>query len=120
MNFAHMKFLHKPFLAKAKDKIEVSFDKPTKVLLLESSEFSRYKKGLTYRYRGGLSKESPTSFIVPFDGTWHAVIEKGTFNNPLDVSGNAKLIPHRYDTLNGSEQTGTEKRSVEEYDDTLD
>jgi len=115
-----MKFLHKPFLAKAKDKIEVSFDRPTKILLLESSQFSRYKKGLTYQYRGGMEKKSPVSFTVPFEGTWHAVIEKGTYNYPLEVSGNATLIPHRYDTLNGSEQTGTAKRPVEEYDDTLD
>ncbi|HKL40637.1 MAG TPA: DUF1883 domain-containing protein [Cryomorphaceae bacterium] len=115
-----MKFLHKPFLAKSKDVIEVSFDKPTKVLLLESSQFSRYKKGQTYQYRGGKAERSPVSFVVPFDATWHAVIEKGSFNHPLDVTGNAVLIPHRYDTLNGSEQTGTEKRSVEEYDDTLD
>ncbi|HKK37960.1 MAG TPA: DUF1883 domain-containing protein [Cryomorphaceae bacterium] len=115
-----MKFLHKPFQAKAKDKIEVSFDKPTKVLLLESSQFLKYKKGVTYRYRGGKAEKSPVSFTIPFEGIWHAVIEKGTYHQPLEVSGNATLIPHRYDTLNGSEQTGTEKRSVEEYDDTLD
>lgn len=115
-----MKFLHKPFLAKKNDKIEVSFDKPTKVLLIEASQFSRYKKGLTYQFRGGESKKSPVTFTAPFDGTWHAIIEKGSYNNPLEVTGNAELIPHRYDTLNGSEQTGTSKRSVEEYDDTLD
>lgn len=115
-----MRFLHKPFSAKAKDKIEITFDKPTKVLLIEGSQFTRYKKGLTYRYRGGTAKKSPVSFTVPFDGTWHAIIEKGTYNRPLEVAGNAELIPHRYDTLNGSEQTGVSKRSVEEYDDTLD
>jgi hypothetical protein len=115
-----MRFLQKPFLAKTKDKIEVTFDKPTKVLLLESSQFSRYKKGHTYQYRGGEAEQSPVTFTVPFEATWHAVIEKGSYNHPLDVTGNAKLIPHRYDTLNGSEQTGAAKRQVEEYDDTLD
>jgi hypothetical protein len=115
-----MKILQKPFTAKAKDKIEVTFDMPTKVLLIESSQFSRYKKGLTYQYRGGKAEQSPVTFTVPFDANWHAVIEKGSFNSPLDVKGNAKLIPHRYDTLNGSEQTGAAKRQVEEYDDTLD
>ncbi len=115
-----MKILQKPFTAKEKDKIEVTFDKPTKVLLIESSQFTRYKKGLTYQYRGGKAEQSPVTFTVPFDGIWHAVIEKGTYTNPLEVTGNAKLIPHRYDTLNGSEQTGAAKRQVEEYDDTLD
>ncbi|MEM9050615.1 MAG: DUF1883 domain-containing protein [Bacteroidota bacterium] len=115
-----MKFLHKPFLAKAKDKIEVSFTTPTKVLLIESSQFKRYKKGQTYQYRGGFSQNSPVTFDVPFEATWHAIIEKGTFNNPIEVSGDAKLIPHRYDTLNGLEQTGAAKREIDEYDDTLD
>jgi len=115
-----MKFLHKPFNAKAKDKIEVSFDSPTKVLLIESSHFQRYKKGQTYQYRGGYFENSPVTFEVPFEATWHAIIEKGTFKNPIEVSGKAKLIAHQYDTLNGSEQTGVSKREVDEYDDTLD
>lgn len=115
-----MKFLHKPFQAKAKDKIEVTFDRPTKVLLLERSQFERYKKGLTYQYRGGYAENSPMEFTVPFDGIWHAVIEKGTFRQPLQVNGNAKLIPHRYDTLNGPEQMEARKKEPQEYDDTLD
>lgn len=115
-----MKFLHKPFQAKPKDKIEVTFDKPTKVIFLERREFERYKKGITYRYHGGFAEESPVTFEVPYKGIWHAVIEKGTFKNPLDVSGNATLIPHKYDTLNGAEQMETRKREAQEYDDTLD
>jgi len=115
-----MKFLHKPFQAKAKDKIEVTFDRPTKVLLIEKREFERYKKGITYRYRGGYSENSPVEFTIPFDGVWHAVIEKGTYHHPINVTGNAKLIPHRYDTLNGPEQMETRRREAQEYDDTLD
>lgn len=115
-----MKFLQKPFTAKAKDKIEVTFDKPTRVLLLESSQLDRYKKGRTYQYRGGAAEKSPVTFTVPFEAVWHAVIEKGSYNHPIDVKGNAQLIPHRYDTLNGLEQTGAAKRQVVEYDDTLD
>jgi len=115
-----MKFLHKPFAAKAKDQIEVSFDSPTKVLLIESGQFERYKKGQTYQYRGGFSEQSPVTFEVPFEATWHAIIEKGTYKNPINVSGNAKLIPHQYDTLNGSEQKEATNREIEEYDDTLD
>ncbi len=115
-----MKFLHKPFKAKAKDKIEVTFSRPTKVLLLEKHHFERYKKGITYRYHGGMAQSSPVTFDVPFEGVWHAVIEKGSFRNPLDVSGNAKLIPHKYDTLNGPEQIEARKKQEQEYDDTLD
>jgi hypothetical protein len=115
-----MKFLHKPFQAKPKDKIEVTFDRPTKVLFLERIHFERYKKGITYKYYGGFEEKSPVIFEVPYEGIWHAVIEKGTFRNPIEVTGNAKLIPHRYDTLNGPEQMETRKREPQEYDDTLD
>jgi hypothetical protein len=115
-----MKFLHKPFYAKPKDKIEVTFDRPTRVLLIESTQFERYKKGFTHQYRGGHADKSPVVFEVPYPATWHAVIEKGTYKNPIAVTGNATLIPHRYDTLNGTEQTGAGKRLVDEYDDTLD
>lgn len=114
-----MKFLHKPFIAKSKDRIVVEFDKPTKVLLIQAPEFKKYKAGRTYRYRGGFAEKSPVEFVVPQDGTWHAIIEKGTFKKPLNVTGNAKLIPG-YDTLNGMEQLEGRKGVVSEYDDTLD
>lgn len=118
--FPIMKFLHKPFTAKQKDLITIEFDKPTKVLLLHASDFKRYKAGRTYQYRGGYSENSPVEFTVPYDGTWHAVIEKGTYNNPLKVTGNANITPHKYDTLNGLEQMESRKGVVSEYDDTLD
>lgn len=115
-----MKFLHKPFQAKANDRIIITFSQPTRVLLIHSSFFSKYKKGQTYQYRGGHSEKSPVEFIVPFDGQWHAVIEKGTFKNPLEVTGNAELKRPSPRTLNGMEQLETSREVGEEYDDTLD
>ncbi|NEN22498.1 DUF1883 domain-containing protein [Cryomorpha ignava] len=114
-----MKFLHQPFTAKAKERIVVDFDKPTKVLLIHTSQFAKYKGGRTYQYHGGHAETSPTEFTVPFDGVWHAIIEKGTYHNPLNVSGKAKLIKPRYSTLNGAEQNETHQK-IEEYDDTLE
>ncbi len=114
-----MKFLHQPFQAKAKDRIIVEFSQPTKVMLLHESQMKPYKQGRTYEYRGGVSDNSPVEFTVPFDGVWHAVIEKGTHKNPLDVSGSAKLKRPKPATLNGPEQMETHEK-VEEYDDTLE
>ncbi len=115
-----MKFLRQPFTAKAKDRIVVSFDKPTRVLLLNSSELDRYKKGQTYRYRGGLATNSPVEFEVPFDGVWYAIIEKGSFRAPLNVTGSAKLLKQKYSTLNGQEQMETHEKVSGAYDDTLE
>jgi len=114
-----MKFLHKPLKAQAGDVIRVEFSRPTRVLLIQSRQFEKYKKGKTYHYRGGESEKSPVEFTVPFDGVWHAIIEKGTFKNPIDVSGNAELIKQKPITLNGTEQNETHI-PVEEYDDTLE
>jgi len=115
-----MKFLHQPFTAKKNDRIIVSFSEPTKVLLIHSSQFKNYKGGRTYQYRGGESDKSPVEFIVPAPGVWHAIIEKGTFKNPLDVTGNAKLVRPAPSTLNGSEQMETSQAREKDYDDTLE
>lgn len=114
-----MKFLHKPFSAKAKDVIVINFNKPTRVLLIHSRQFEKYKKCKTFTYRGGQSTNSPVEFEVPFDGTWHAVIEKGSYLAPLQIVGNARLIKAGYKTLNGREQNETHQNLVE-YDDTFE
>lgn len=115
-----MKFLHKPIKANPYQSISVEFSRPTKVLLIHSTHFDRYKKGKTYEYRGGYAEKSPVVFDIPFEGIWHAVIEKGTFKNPINVSGNAKLIKSKHKTLNGAEQMETHAKYEEEYDDTLE
>ncbi len=115
-----MKFLHKPLKAKSGERIIVEFDKPTKVLMVHSSQFNKYKGGRTYQYRGGFQEESPVEFKVPFEGVWHAIIEKGTYDKPLDVSGSARVEPPKYDTLNGADQNETHTKYEEEYDDTLE
>ncbi len=115
-----MRFLHKAFSAKANDRIIIHFDKPTVIKLIHSSHFANFKKGRTYQYRGGHAEKSPMEFIVPFEGSWHAIIEKGTYTAPLDVSGSAELKRPGPATLNGSEQMETHEKIKGEYDDTLE
>ncbi len=114
-----MKFLHQPFSAKAKDKVIVQFDKPTKVMLIHENQINKYKGGRSFQYRGGKAEKSPMEFEVPFDGVWHAVIEKGTYSRPVQVNGSAKLVKPRPQTLNGPAQNETHEK-VTEYDDTLE
>ena len=115
-----MKFLHQPFEAKAQDKITVTFDQPTNVYLMHKLDFAKYKLGKACRYIGGKASTSPVEFTVPNDGTWYAVIEKGTHFNPLDVTGSAKLFRPTHLTLNGPEQMETHQQLEGSYDDTLD
>ena len=44
------------------------------VLLLDSSAFSSFKAGRSYRYAGGLVKRSPHDFVIPHSGHWYVVV----------------------------------------------
>jgi hypothetical protein len=86
-----MKFLHKTYDAKRKEIIEVEIDQPTKVKFLTAKEYKAYTQGRTHTYFGGLFEESPVRFVVPYDGHWNVVVEKGTQRNPLAVNASCRL-----------------------------
>ena len=114
-----MKFLHLPIQAKYGHIVRVHFTTPTKIKLIHTSEFPKYKNGRTYRYRGGYYEESPAEFEIPFDGTWHAVVEKGGYYHPIELEAHVELMPPHWDTLNGKLQMETHE-PMEEYDDTFE
>lgn len=87
-----MKFLYQRFNARRGQKVQVEFSTPTKVKLLSSSDFDRYRKCRTNSYYGGQYEKSPAIFEVPNDGEWVAVIEKGTHYNPMEVEGKVTLL----------------------------
>lgn len=45
------------------------------VRLLDSSNFSNFRRGGQHRYIGGLSKQSPVRLGVPTNGRWHLVVD---------------------------------------------
>jgi hypothetical protein len=88
-----MKYLHRVFSAKKGYHVVVHFSEPTRVMLISDMEYKNYKEHFTYRYRGGDFSESPHEFEIPNDGTWHVVIEKGSYYNPRPISGSVEIIP---------------------------
>lgn len=109
-----MRLLQKPFKnAKKGQTIEVTFDKPTNVKFMTATNFTKYKKGNTHTYYGGFQEESPVEFVIPKNGTWHAVIEKGTFSKPLEVSGNA-ILKDAPEGLNSASSSKAIEASEEE------
>lgn len=88
-----MRLLHKPFKANRGQKIEVTFDHPTNVKFMTAENFKKYKKGKTHSFYGGWEENSPVIFKVPKAGVWHAIIEKGSFSNPMQIGGNAFIHP---------------------------
>ena len=71
--------------------VKVTFDQPTKVKLMSAWNFTKYKKGKTHSYHGGHYDNSPIEFVIPADGHYNCVIEKGSFNNPKDVTGDVEI-----------------------------
>jgi hypothetical protein len=87
-----MKFLFRPFEAKRKEIIEVEIDQPTKVKFMTARDLKAYRMGKTYSYHGGLFEESPVRFVIPFDGVWNAVVEKGSYYQPMEVKANCRRL----------------------------
>ncbi len=97
-----MKFLHQTVEAQRGEIIEVEIDKPTKVKFLTGRNLKAYKMGKTHTYFGGLFDESPVRFVVPFDGKWTIVVEKGSYKAPIDVHAACRLMqpnPHVTSTI---------------------
>jgi hypothetical protein len=86
-----MKFLHKTYEAKKKEIIEVEIDMPTKVKFMTASDYKAYTRGKTHTYYGGTYEESPVRFVIPYDGNWNVVVEKGTLRDPLNVTASCRL-----------------------------
>ncbi|HPF89816.1 MAG: DUF1883 domain-containing protein [Flavobacteriales bacterium] len=87
-----MKFLFRSFEAKRKEIVEVEIDQPTKVKFMTARDLKAYRMGKTYSYHGGLFEESPVRFVIPYDGQWTAVVEKGTFRAPLEVAAHCRVL----------------------------
>jgi hypothetical protein len=88
-----MKILQQAVKVRKNQIIQVHFDKPVVVKLLSKGMFPKYKNGVRHVCQGGFFEHSPAKFTVPYDGVWHAVIEKGSYFNPLSVKGRVEILP---------------------------
>lgn len=67
------------------------------VRLLDSTNFSRYRRGLQHHYHGGLARRSPVRLAIPSTGTWHLVLDmqglRGTTRSSVRVIPASALRP---------------------------
>ena len=91
-----MRFLFKKFQAKRKAIVQVNIDTTTKVKFLTARDFRLYQKGKTHRYYGGTYESGSVQFVLPYDSVWHAVVEQGSYHEPIEVNAScALLLPDR-------------------------
>ncbi len=88
INQQHMKFLFKKYAAKRGEVIEVEPTAPTVVKFMTGKEFKNYAGGRTHTYFKGQQENGLIRFSLPFDSTWHAVVEKG---DAEDITATCKL-----------------------------
>jgi|GEM_PF-3517563 len=72
-----MKFLYRKYPAKKKEIIEVRTDPAAMVKFMTAAEFKKYAGGRTHSYFKGQDVDGAICFTLPYDGVWHAVVEKG-------------------------------------------
>ncbi len=81
-----MKYVHQEFDLDSSSIVEVTLDKQANVLLLDSLNYQRFRRGDDYRYHGGLAKASPVRLRPPHAGHWHVVINLGGYAGNVRVS----------------------------------
>lgn len=81
-----MNFLHYDVSASSGDIVEVTLDKQANVRLLDSVNFSKYKRGEKHSYYGGHATTSPFRIQVPRPGSWHVVIDLGGYPGTVRAS----------------------------------
>jgi len=70
----------------AGDVIEVELSQQANVILLDNTNYQRFKSGRDYKYYGGLAIRTPAQITVPKDGLWYIVIYLGGYAGTLKYS----------------------------------
>ncbi len=90
-----MRYLHRVFKAKKGTRIMVHISEPTKVMLLGDLNYKQYKEHKTFTYRGGVIEDSSHEFVIPNDGLWHVVVEKGSYYHPKPITASVDIHPKK-------------------------
>ena len=81
-----MKYLHWDFNTTGTAVVEVELDRGANVLLLDSPNYARYRRGSDYKYRGGLAEVSPCHVTIPHAGVWHVIVDLGGYSGRVTAS----------------------------------
>ena len=71
-----MQFIHTDLGQRKRGEIiQVTLTSAANVRLMDSSNFSNYKRGRRHKYFGGLAKRSPLKLQIPSSGHWHVAVD---------------------------------------------
>jgi hypothetical protein len=81
-----LNYLHYDLNLASGDVVEVTLDKQANVRLLDSMNYTKYRRGERHRYYGGLAKQSPVHIRAPHAGHWHLVVDLGGYGGTVRAS----------------------------------
>lgn len=81
-----MRYLDYDLDVSAGDVVVVELNRAANVRLLDSNNFSRYRRGERHQYIGGLARVSPVRLSVPRNGHWHLVVDLGGYAGSVSAS----------------------------------
>lgn len=87
-----MKILQQPVKLKRHARVKVTFNRPANIFLMTEVNFKKYKEGASHKRIGGWYDKAPVEFTAPYDGLWHAIIEKGGHFNPEPITGSVEVL----------------------------
>lgn len=77
------KYLHYEFDIDTNDVIEINMSFQANTLIMDDSNFLKYRRKHDFSYLGGYVKATPYRIKLPRKGHWHVVIEKPNQSNQL-------------------------------------
>jgi hypothetical protein len=87
--------------------IRVTLSAGANVFLVDSSNFSAFKRGANFRYHGGLLQRNPHDFVIPSNGHFYIVAHTWGLRNsarisvePLQIPEAMPAAPHRQVDMN--------------------
>jgi hypothetical protein len=79
-------FLHSKVDAGPGDVVRVTLDSQANVKVMDGHNFSRYRKGQSHQYYGGLAEVSPFDVRPPYRGRWHVTVDLGGYGGTVRAS----------------------------------
>ena len=71
--------------------VEVQLANAANVRLMDSSNYSSYKRGQQHRFYGGYVKQSPYRIPVPNSGHWYVAIDLGGYSG--NIRSSVRVLP---------------------------
>lgn len=79
-----MNFLHNDLgYLSGTEEVVVTLDSAANVKLMDSHNFSAYRRGGRHEYFGGYATRSPFRLAVPRSGHWHVAIDLGGYGGTV-------------------------------------